>query len=62
MSPAFAPRNDQHFARLAEKGVKLHVDYGEDEKLRDEVAATVGIMKSQGLDVDVLEVSSPLRS
>lgn len=57
MSPAFAPRGDRHFARLAEKGVKMHVDYGEDEKLHDEVEATVGVMRAQGLDVDVLEVS-----
>lgn len=62
MSPAFAPRSDRHFARLFEKGVKMHVDYGEDEKLHDEVEATVGIMREQGLDVDVLEVSHRKRN
>lgn len=58
MSPAFALKSDRHFARLSEKGVKMHVDYGEDEKLHDEVEATVGIMRNQGLEVDALEVSS----
>lgn len=57
MSPAFAPKSDKHFARLAQCGVKMHVDYGEDEKLHDEVVATIAVMRSQGLDVDVLEVS-----
>lgn len=57
MSPAFAPQSDRHFARLAEKGIKMHIDYGEDEKLHDEVERTVSIMRDQGLDVDVLEVS-----
>ncbi|EKD03328.1 hypothetical protein A1Q2_02438 [Trichosporon asahii var. asahii CBS 8904] len=55
MSPAFALKSDRHFARLSEKGVKMHVDYGEDEKLHDEVEATVGIMRNQGLEVDALE-------
>lgn len=57
MSPAFTPSKDQHFARLAAKGVKVHVDYGEDEKLRDEVVATIGHMRAQGLDAHVLEVN-----
>lgn len=57
MSPAFAPKSDRHFARLAEKGINVHVDYGEDEKLHDEVERTISIMRDQGLDVDVLEVS-----
>lgn len=58
LSPALAPADDGHFARLAKAGVTVAVDSGTDEILHDEICALVDNMRNQGLKVDFTKVGT----
>lgn len=56
ISPALAPAEDGHFARLQAAGVRMHVDCGTDEVLYDDGVAVVKAMRAQGLEVQFREI------
>ncbi|CAK9781878.1 alpha/beta-hydrolase [Cutaneotrichosporon oleaginosum] len=56
LSPALSSVEDGHYARLAEAGVRVHVDCGTDEMLYDDGVALVRAMRAQGLEPQFREV------